>query len=43
MEMAIFPMSCVLRGFYACDVLDVRLGENPCVALFIEKIVHFQT
>jgi hypothetical protein len=41
-EMALFPMSCVLRGFSACDVLDVRLGGNPCAALLIEKIAHFQ-
>jgi hypothetical protein len=38
MEMAIFPMSCVLRGFYACDVLNVRLGKNPCAVLLIEKL-----
>jgi hypothetical protein len=30
-EMALFPMSGVLRGFSACDVPDVRLGGNPCV------------
>jgi hypothetical protein len=41
-EMAHFPMSCVLRGFSACDVPDVRLGGNPCAALLIEKIAHFQ-
>jgi hypothetical protein len=41
-EMALFPMSCVLRGFSAYDVLDVRFGENPCAALLIEKIAHFQ-
>jgi hypothetical protein len=35
-------MSSVLRGFSACDVLDVRLGGNPCAALLIEKIAHFQ-
>ena len=40
--MALFPMSGVLRGFSACDVLDVRLGGNPCAALLIEKIAHFQ-
>jgi len=41
-EMALFPMSCVLRGFAACDVLTVHLGGNPCAALLIEKIAHFQ-
>ena len=30
-------MACVLRGFCACDVLQVRLGENPCAALAIKK------
>jgi hypothetical protein len=40
--MVFFPMSGVLRGFSACDVLDVRLGGNPCAALLIEKIAHFQ-
>ena len=40
--MALFPTSRVLRGFSACDVLDVGLGGNPCVALLIEKIAHFQ-
>jgi hypothetical protein len=40
--MALFPMSGVLRGFSACDVLDVRLGGSPCAALLIEKIAHFQ-
>jgi DNA-binding NtrC family response regulator len=29
-EMALFPMSCVLRRLSACDVPDVRLGGNPC-------------
>ena len=32
-------MSGVLRGFSACDVLDVRLGGNPCAALLIEKLL----
>jgi hypothetical protein len=41
-EMALFPVSGVLRGFSACDVLDVRLGGNPCAALLIEKTAHFQ-
>ncbi len=41
-EMALFPMSCVLRGFSACNVLHVRLGGNPCAALLIEKTAHFQ-
>jgi hypothetical protein len=40
--MAPFPMSSVPHGFSACDVLDVRLGGNPCAALLIEKIAHFQ-
>ena len=40
--MALFPMSRVLRGFFARNVLDVGLGENPCAALLIEKIAHFQ-
>jgi hypothetical protein len=40
--MALFPMSRVLRGFSACDVLKVRLGVNPCAALLIEKIAHFR-
>jgi hypothetical protein len=40
--MALFPMSGVLRGFHACDVLDVRLGENPCAALLTGKTAHFQ-
>ncbi len=35
-------MSCVLRGFSACDAPDVRLGGNPCAALLIEKMAHFQ-
>jgi hypothetical protein len=39
--MALFPMSCVLGGFPACGVLQVRLGENPCAALLNEKIAHF--
>ena len=26
-------MSCVLRGFSACDVLDVRLAGNPLPAI----------
>jgi hypothetical protein len=41
-EMALFLMSRVLRGFSACDVPHVRLGVNPCAALLIEKIAHFQ-
>jgi hypothetical protein len=41
-EMALFPMSCVLRGFAACNALNVRLGGNPCAALLIEKTAHFQ-
>jgi hypothetical protein len=44
-EMALFRfvlMSCVLRGFSAGNVLDVRLGGNPCAALLIEKTAHFQ-
>ncbi len=30
-------MACDLRGFLACNVLQVRLGENPCAALTIKK------
>ena len=30
-------MACVLRGFCACNVLQVRFGENPCAALAIKK------
>jgi len=41
-KMALFPMNCVLRGFCACDARNVRLGGNPCAALLIEKIAHFQ-
>jgi len=40
--MALFPMSGVLRGFSACDALDVRLGGNPCAALLIEKTARFR-
>ena len=36
-------MGHVLRGFLACDVLQVRLGENLCAALPIEKIAHLGT
>jgi hypothetical protein len=36
-------MACVLRGFLACTVRQVRLGENPCAALAIEKIPHLGT
>ena len=36
-------MGRVLRGFLACDVLQVRLGENPCAALPIDKIAHLGT
>ncbi len=35
-------MSVVLRGFSAYNVLDVRLGGNPCAAYLIEKTAHFQ-
>jgi hypothetical protein len=42
LEMAFFPMSRVLRELSACDVPHVRLGVNPCAALLIEKIAHFQ-
>jgi hypothetical protein len=45
--MALFPISGVLRGFApaacekaVCGVLRVRLNENPCAALLIEKIPH---
>jgi hypothetical protein len=40
--MALFPMSRVLRELSACDVPHVRLGVNPCAALLIKKIAHFQ-
>jgi hypothetical protein len=39
--MALFPLSCVLRGFVGCGVLHVRLTANPCAALLNEKIAHF--
>jgi hypothetical protein len=38
--MNLFTLICVLRGFLACDVLHVRLGENPCAALISKKIFH---
>jgi hypothetical protein len=38
--MALFPMSGVLRRFFACGVLSVGLGENLCAALLIEKTAH---
>jgi len=31
-EMALFPLSVVLRGFPLAAYLCVRLSENPCVA-----------
>jgi hypothetical protein len=31
-EMALFPLSVVLRGFPPATYLSVRLGENPCAA-----------
>jgi hypothetical protein len=34
-------MGGVLREFLACDVLHVRLGQNPCAAWPIKKISHF--
>jgi hypothetical protein len=34
--MALFPLSCVLRGFGGCGVLHVRLAANPCAALLNE-------
>jgi hypothetical protein len=33
-------MGGVLRGFLACDVLYVSLGQNPCAALPLKKIPH---
>ena len=30
----------VLRGFFARNVLKVRLGENPCAALPTEKTAY---
>jgi hypothetical protein len=34
-------MACVLRGFCACNVLQVRFGENPRAALAIKKKSQF--
>jgi hypothetical protein len=39
-EMALFPMSGVLRGFTPA-VPNIRLGTNPCAALLIKKIAPF--
>jgi hypothetical protein len=36
--MVLFPNRCVLRGFFACVVLRVRPGKNPCAALSSRKI-----
>ena len=41
-EMALLPMSCVLRGFSTGNVLEVRLDGKPCAALLIKKTGHFQ-
>jgi hypothetical protein len=41
LEMALFPLSVVLRGFPPATYHPVRLGENPCGALLSEKISHF--
>jgi len=38
--MVLFPMGFVLRVFPPSTYLDVRLGENTCAALPIEKITH---
>jgi hypothetical protein len=38
--MVIFPLTFVLRGFYVCGVLNVRLDENPCAASINKKIPH---
>jgi len=40
-EMALFPLSGVLRGIAGCDVLPVRLAGIPCAALLSKKITHF--
>jgi hypothetical protein len=40
--MALFPMSGVLRGLTSSTYKKVRLVINPCAALLIEKIAHFQ-
>ena len=40
-EMALFPLSVVLRGFPLAAYPFVRLSENPCAALLNEKIPHF--
>jgi hypothetical protein len=40
--MDLFPMGGVLRGFPpAAYPDDLRLDENPCAVLIIEKISHF--
>jgi hypothetical protein len=41
--MVIFPLSCVLRGFDACGVRQVRLSINPCAALLSKKIAISKT
>ena len=40
-EKDLFPMSGVLRGLPSAAYPNVRLNENPCAALLIEKISHF--
>jgi hypothetical protein len=47
MEMALFPrvrQSSLADSprVFACGVLHVRLGVNPCAALLFEKIAHFR-
>jgi hypothetical protein len=38
--MAIFPMSCVLRGFLPSKYFMYAEGKKPCAALLIKKIPH---
>jgi len=42
MEMVIFPICGVLRGFTSSPYYQYALSANPCAALPIEKIPHFQ-
>jgi hypothetical protein len=40
--MANFPMGCVLRGFMPSTYYQYASGINPCAALPIKKLSHFQ-
>ncbi len=42
MEMANFPMGSVLRGFTPSTYSKYASGINPCAALHIKKLSHFQ-